>query len=367
MTKPAVELIAVTKRYPTGQLAVSRIDLRIPKGSYCCLLGPSGCGKSTLLRMIAGHESVTEGDVLLNNRNMTNVGPASRGTALMFQNYALFPHMTCLDNVAYPLKVAGMSRSQRVARAQESLASVNMSEYARAFPEQLSGGQQQRIALARALIRKPDIVLLDEPLSALDPFLRLQMRKELKRIQHEMGITFIHVTHSQDEAFALADTIVVMNEGRLQQAGTPQAIFNQPANPFVANFIGGHNIIKAAVAAEDDNAFSLRINESTFEIASADDIAAGSAAETRFSVRFDHIAIVDGAHANALQATVVDVEFQGNHSLIHCQLSDAQPVTVLCRDREAPLAPLYPGKAVALHINPASLNFFTHRTSGGIL
>ncbi len=335
-TKPAVELIAVSKRYASGQLAVSQINLRIPKGSYCCLLGPSGCGKSTLLRMIAGHESVTDGDVLLDNRNVTNHSPAERGTALMFQNYALFPHMTCLDNVAYPLKVAGISKSERLEQAHELLAKVNMSDYANAYPEQLSGGQQQRIALARALIRKPEVVLLDEPLSALDPFLRIQMRKELKRIQHEMGITFIHVTHSQDEAFALADTIVVMSKGELQQVGTPQVIFNKPANPFVANFIGGHNIIKGAIALT------------------------GSPTETAFSVRFDRIDIVDEPKNNTIQAAVMDVEFQGNHSLVHCQLADSQPITVLCRDNEASLSTLYPGKSVHLHVNPASLNLFTH-------
>ena len=142
--KPAVELIAVSKRYPNGQLAVSDIDLRIPQGSYCCLLGPSGCGKSTLLRMIAGHEAVTEGDVLLGNRNVTDLNPASRGTALMFQNYALFPHMSCLDNVAYPLKVAGIAKKERLAQAADMLAKVNMGDFTHTYPEQLSGGQQQR-------------------------------------------------------------------------------------------------------------------------------------------------------------------------------------------------------------------------------
>jgi len=344
-TKPAVELIAVSKRYPNSQLAVSQINLRISKGSYCCLLGPSGCGKSTLLRMIAGHESVTEGDVLLDNRNVTNHSPAERGTALMFQNYALFPHMTCLDNVAYPLKVAGINKSERLQQAHELLAKVNMTDYASAYPEQLSGGQQQRIALARALIRKPEVVLLDEPLSALDPFLRIQMRKELKRIQHEMGITFIHVTHSQDEAFALADTIVVMSKGELQQVGSPQAIFNKPANPFVANFIGGHNIIK-----------NIRKLDNTLITSSLTDIAA----ETAFSVRFDRIDIVEEPEKNTLPAAVMDVEFQGNHSLVHCQLADSQPITVLCRDNETSLATLYSGKPVHLHVNPTAINLFTH-------
>lgn len=361
-TKPAVELIAVSKRYPNGQLAVSQIDLKIAKGSYCCLLGPSGCGKSTLLRMIAGHESVTEGDVLLENRNVTNHSPAERGTALMFQNYALFPHMTCLDNVAYPLKVAGVQKKDRLQQAQDFLNKVNMGDYAHSYPEQLSGGQQQRIALARALIRKPEVVLLDEPLSALDPFLRIQMRKELKRIQHEMGITFIHVTHSQDEAFALADSIVVMSKGQLQQVGTPFEIFNKPANPFVANFIGGHNILKADVATHEAHFCSLQISNADIAIEKAQlgSTIPDESGKADFSVRFDRIEILNEASPQALSATVLDIEFQGNHSLVHCQLNDAQPVTVLCRDADMPSLALNPGKPVHLRVQPTSLNLFNH-------
>src|SRR5580658_8851803 len=249
-----VELVAVTKRYgPT--VAVDRVSLRIPSASYCCLLGPSGCGKTTTLRMIAGHEAASEGDILINGANVTNLPPIKRGTAMMFQSYALFPHLNCIDNVAFSLKMRGVDKATRRAKALEFLQLVAMEPYAQRTPAQLSGGQQQRVALARALITEPQILLLDEPLSALDPFLRVKMRAELKRLQKELGISFVHVTHSQDEAMALADLIVVMNGGRIEQAGTPRDVFNAPRTAFVAQFMGGHNVIatdhgKIAVRAD---------------------------------------------------------------------------------------------------------------------
>jgi putative spermidine/putrescine transport system ATP-binding protein len=192
-----VELVAVTKRYERV-VAVDEISLRIPPASYCCLLGPSGCGKTSTLRMIAGHELVSDGDILIRDRNVTDLPPARRGTAMMFQSYALFPHLNCLDNVAFSLKMRGVGKAERHARAREFLELVEMSDFADRLPAQLSGGQQQRIALARSLITEPEVLLLDEPLSALDPFLRVRMREELKRLQRELGISFIHVTHSQD-------------------------------------------------------------------------------------------------------------------------------------------------------------------------
>jgi putative spermidine/putrescine transport system ATP-binding protein len=237
-----VELVAVTKRYG-ATLAVDDISLRIAPASYCCLLGPSGCGKTSTLRMIAGHEQITEGDVLIRDRNVTDLPPAKRGTAMMFQSYALFPHLNCLDNVAFSLKMRGVGKAARHERAREFLRLVEMQDFADRLPSQLSGGQQQRVALARSLVTEPQVLLLDEPLSALDPFLRGRMREELKRLQRELGITFIHVTHSQDEAMALADMMVVMHEGRIRQVGTPREIFEHPASAFIARFIGGHNVL----------------------------------------------------------------------------------------------------------------------------
>ena len=238
-----VELVAVSKRYG-GATAVDAVTLQIPRGVYCCLLGPSGCGKTTTLRMIAGHEAVSEGDVLVDGRNVTNAPPAGRGTAMMFQSYALFPHLSCLDNVAFGLKMRGVGRAERHARARRGLEMVQMQAYADRMPAQLSGGQQQRVALARALLTEPRVLLLDEPLSALDPFLRGRMRAELKRLQQDLGLTFIHVTHSQEEAMALADLVVVMDGGRIQQAASPREVFDCPATAFVARFIGGHNVLR---------------------------------------------------------------------------------------------------------------------------
>ena len=243
-TAAALELVQLTKQYG-GVTAVDTINLEIPAGSYCCLLGPSGCGKTSTLRMVAGHESVTSGDILVGPKNVTDLPPADRNTAMMFQSYALFPHLSVIDNVAFALKMKGVAKAERHAEARKLLELVDMQPYAARLPAQLSGGQQQRVALARALITSPQILLLDEPLSALDPFLRLRMRTELKKLQRELGISFIQVTHGQDEAMALADIVVLMNGGRIEQHGTPREIFHHPRTEFAAKFIGGHNVIAA--------------------------------------------------------------------------------------------------------------------------
>jgi putative spermidine/putrescine transport system ATP-binding protein len=248
----ALELVQLTKRFGSVT-AVDAINLKIPSGSYCCLLGPSGCGKTSTLRMIAGHETATSGDIIVGPKNVTNLPPAERSTAMMFQSYALFPHLSVIDNVAFALKMKGIAKAARHAEARKLLELVDMQAYAARLPAQLSGGQQQRVALARALITSPQILLLDEPLSALDPFLRLRMRTELKKLQRELGISFIHVTHGQDEAMALADSVVLMNGGRIEQQGSPREIFNHPRTEFTAKFIGGHNVI-----AVGDATFAVR-------------------------------------------------------------------------------------------------------------
>ena len=235
-------LTDVSKRFG-DTTAVDNFSEHFEAGQYVCLLGPSGCGKSTTLRMIAGHESVTSGDITLEGKSIKKLRPAKRGTAMMFQSYALFPHLNVLDNVAFSLKMKGVDTTQRNKKAHELLELVHMDEFANRLPDQLSGGQQQRVALARSLITEPSLLLLDEPLSALDPFLRVRMRAELSRLQRELGITFIHVTHSQDEAMALSDKIVLMNNSVIEQAGTPMDVFNKPETEFVARFMGGHNII----------------------------------------------------------------------------------------------------------------------------
>jgi putative spermidine/putrescine transport system ATP-binding protein len=264
-----LELVHVTKRYGTT-VAVDAIDLRVPAASYCCLLGPSGCGKSSTLRMIAGHESASEGDILIGSVNVTDLPPAKRGTSMMFQSYALFPHLTCLDNVAFSLKMRGVEKVSRRKTAMEFLELVAMESFAQRVPSQLSGGQQQRVALARSLITRPQILLLDEPLSALDPFLRVRMRGELRRLQTQLGIPFVHVTHGQDEALALADLVVVMNKGRIEQAGSAREVFERPSTEFVARFLGGHNVIATpagpiAVRSDRTNLTASGSNESRLE------------------------------------------------------------------------------------------------------
>jgi putative spermidine/putrescine transport system ATP-binding protein len=289
-----LELVKVTKRYGRT-VAVDGIDLKIPAGTYCCLLGPSGCGKTSTLRMVAGHEAVSDGDVILGPTNVTDRPPAKRGTAMMFQSYALFPHLSVTDNVAFSLKMRGVAKAVRRAKAAELLALVAMEAYAERLPGQLSGGQQQRVALARALITQPQILLLDEPLSALDPFLRIKMRAELKRLQAELGISFIHVTHSQEEAMALADLAVVMNGGRIEQAGPPQELFARPATEFVARFIGGHNVVRLGGGLATLRADRLRLSK------------------------------VNGAGlpAGAVEAVVQGVEYQGTtvHVAFACDLA----------------------------------------------
>ena len=280
MNKPEnLEFAILTKKYG-DTIAVDKINLKIPSGTYCCFLGPSGCGKTSTLRMIAGHEDISGGDILLGSNIINNLPPAKRGTAMMFQNYALFPHLSCLDNVAFALKMRGIKKIERINQSLEMLKLVQMDDFADRFPNQLSGGQQQRVALARALITNPSILLLDEPLSALDPFLRIKMRSELKTLQKKLGISFIHVTHSQDEAMALADMIVVMNKGKIEQVGDPYEVFNKPKNEFIANFVGGHNVI--------------------------------SKNNKHYSIRMDHINVnFDKKNKNTHSMKVNEIEFQG--------------------------------------------------------
>ncbi len=314
MIGSGLEIAFLTKLYGST-VAVDRLDLKVPANSYCCLLGPSGCGKTSTLRLVAGHETPSSGDIIIGGRNVTDLPPAKRGTAMMFQNYALFPHLNALDNVAFSLKMRGVARMKRRGSAIEMLKLVDMAEFAERLPSQLSGGQQQRVALARALITQPQILLLDEPLSALDPFLRLKVRTELKRLQKELAICFLHVTHSQDEAMALADLIVVMNHGRIEQAGTPRSVFNAPRTPFVAQFMGGHNVI----ATENG----------------------------KIAVRADRLRLRPSGHQR-LAAVVRVVEYQGTHVQVLLAARGAGELTARLNESEFDLAPVHPGQQVAV-------------------
>ncbi|MEM7062175.1 MAG: ABC transporter ATP-binding protein [Cyanobacteria bacterium P01_B01_bin.77] len=241
-----VAMRSVTKRYGSFT-AIENMTLDILAGAYCCLLGPSGCGKTTALRMIAGHEDVTKGEVFIGEQNVTQLPAAKRNTAMMFQNYALFPHKTIWQNVEFGLKMKKVNKAERSERVGEILELVGLSHTADRRPHMLSGGQQQRIALARALVNRPQVLMLDEPLSALDENLRVRMRGELKKIQQQFGLTFIQVTHHVEEAFSLSDQVVVMNHGHIDQVATPAELFTTPASQFVAKFIGDNNIFAGKV------------------------------------------------------------------------------------------------------------------------
>jgi|FEC22Drversion2_1045045.scaffolds.fasta_scaffold00632_1 putative spermidine/putrescine transport system ATP-binding protein len=332
-TKPDVELVAVTKRYGET-LAVDNVSLKIPAGSYCCLLGPSGCGKTTTLRMIAGHEEATDGDIILGSDNITHLPPAARGTAMMFQSYALFPHLDCTDNVAFSLRMRGVDKDKRRAQALEMLKRVQMEPFAGRLPAQLSGGQQQRVALARALITDPQVLLLDEPLSALDPFLRVKMREELKALQTRLGISFIHVTHSQDEAMALADLVVVMNHGKIEQAATAREVFNKPASAFVARFIGGHNVLPAAVARAKGEASFV-------------------------AIRADRITVQPGnapVDATSLSGVTRSVEYLGSTVQVGVDVAGLETLSAVVPEARFDANPVAPGQPVVLSWTPKDVH-----------
>src|SRR5947208_9915660 len=239
---PDVRLEKVTKRFD-DVVAVDELTLEVPRGSFFALLGPSGCGKTTTLRMIGGFEEPTEGTIYLGDRAVTGLPPYKRDVNTVFQSYALFPHLTIFENVAFGLRRKRIRGGQLTGQVEEMLRIVGLAGYGARRPRQLSGGQQQRVALARALVNRPRVLLLDEPLGALDLKLRKEMQLELKRIQHEMGFTFVHVTHDQEEAMTMADWIVVMNGGHIEQLGEPADLYEHPRSAFVANFLGVSNLL----------------------------------------------------------------------------------------------------------------------------
>jgi putative spermidine/putrescine transport system ATP-binding protein len=243
----SIELAGIVKSYDGITRVVDGVNLKIPDGAYCCFLGPSGCGKTTILRMIAGHEDPSDGEILIGGERVVGLAPVERRTAMMFQSYALFPHLDVRDNIAFALRVRGLSIAERRKAADAMIEKVRLTEMADRLPAQLSGGQQQRVALARAAITGPKVLLLDEPLSALDEQLRVQMRQELSRMQRDLGITFIHVTHTQLEAIAIADMVVVMEKGKIKQAGPARDVYDQPRDRYVAEFLGGQNVLSGKV------------------------------------------------------------------------------------------------------------------------
>ena len=266
--------------FPGGTLAVDDVNLHVDHGEYVVLLGPSGCGKTTTLRMIGGHEYPTEGDIVLDGQSLVDLPPHKRPTTTVFQHFALFPHRTVLDNVAFGLKMHGVPARTSAGSARiEALEMVGLSELADRKPRALSGGQQQRVALARVLVTKPKALLLDEPLGDLDRLLQLRMRVELRNLQRQLGLMFIHVTHNQEEALSMADRIVVMNDARIQQIADPLTIATRPATELVARFMGDNNIIRGKVAERDGDRLVVEDEHRCASASSVGDRAAPAVGE----------------------------------------------------------------------------------------
>lgn len=302
--KHLIELIGVTKEYD-GSVALDNVNLYIKDGEFLTLLGPSGCGKTTMLRLIAGFIMPTKGRIEMDGQNIASIPPYRRRVNTVFQKYALFPHLNVHDNIAFGLKIQKMDKALIDEKVEKMLELVNLKGYGKRSIDQLSGGQQQRIAIARALVNEPQILLLDEPLGALDLKLRKEMQVELKRMQQKLGITFVYVTHDQEEALTMSDTIVVMKDGLIQQIGTPIDIYNEPKNPFVADFIGESNILPGIMLQD----YRLKINGLAFQCV---DAGFGKNTEVDVVVRPEDIDIVPASEGR-IRGKVVSVVFMGVH------------------------------------------------------
>jgi len=314
----SVEIVGVTKRFGSFT-AVNDVSLTIRRGEFFSLLGPSGCGKTTLLRMIAGFEQPEMGKLLLHGEDITRLPPNERKVNTIFQSYALFPHMTLWDNIAYGLRIARRSRQEIKAEVEKMLALIQMEEHAYKKPDQISGGQKQRVAIARALINKPQVLLLDEPLAALDLKLRQRMLIELDNIHDEVGITFIYVTHDQGEAMSLSDRIAVMNKGRIEQIGRPGEIYEAPRSSFVAAFIGDTNFFEGVVREEIDADYNRTFVEGLGEVVCFNDKNIQVNAPIHLSVRPEKFRISrdqpePNPKFNVLEGVVEDIVYLGSHT-----------------------------------------------------
>ena len=335
---PAVRVENARKTYG-ATVALDRVDLAVERGSFFTLLGPSGCGKTTLLRLIAGFETPTEGRVLIGGADVTALPPFRRPVNTVFQSYALFPHLSVERNVAFGLEMQG--RKDAKARAREMLDLVRLADFADRRPAQLSGGQQQRVALARALAPAPEVLLLDEPLSALDLKLRREMQRELKRLQHETGITFVFVTHDQEEALTMSDRIAVMSGGRVLQTGTPREVYDAPASRFVAGFIGETNVIEGRVEGG-----RAHLPGGSLPLPGAPEGPA------TFAVRPERVALAPAGASDALPVTLAAATYHGADLTAHLRLADG---TEIAARLPAHADPGPPGTAHALAFAPGAL------------
>src|ERR1700704_585965 len=315
-----LDLINLTKEFTGGVVAVDDVNLHVDHGEYVVLLGPSGCGKTTTLRMIGGHEYPTGGDIVLDGKSLVDLPPHKRPTTTVFQHFALFPHRSVLDNVSFGLKMDKMPKDARRARALEALEMVGLTELASRKPRALSGGQQQRVALARVLVTKPKALLLDEPLGDLDRLLQLRMRVELRNLQRQLGLMFIHVTHNQEEALSMADRIVVMNDARIQQIADPLTIATKPETELVARFMGDNNIIRGRVVERSGDRFVIEGEHDVRAsvVAPGDGRAVGD--EALVSVRAAAVEVdanAAAARANSVECEIIFVEFLGDLVKLH--------------------------------------------------
>ncbi len=342
-----VKLESLVKRFG-DVVAVDGIDVHMPPGEFFTLVGPSGCGKTTTLRMIAGFERPTSGRILLDGVDVAQTPPHKRNVNTVFQSYALFPHLSVADNVAFGLKYKRVTKDERRKQVAEMLELVRLSGFENRKPGQLSGGQQQRVALARALILRPRVLLLDEPLGALDARLRKDLQVELKTLQTEVGVTFVFVTHDQEEALTMSDRVAVMNNGRVEQAGSPQSIYEEPATLFVADFLGVSNLIAAEATATDNGCCTLRVGDRTLR---ADQGAVESRGEVKAMIRPERVRVeTHGSEGpNRLPGMVEHVVFLGSFRELHVRIVGGSVIKAIAPN-DGDALPYEQGSPVALHL-----------------
>lgn len=348
------------KKY--GSLTViPDLSVKIANGEFFTLLGPSGCGKTTLLRMVAGFNSIEGGSFRFNDKEINSMEPGKRGIGMVFQNYAIFPNLTVRKNVEFGLKYRNMPKSRMREEADKFMKLVHVDEYAERMPEQLSGGQQQRIALARALVIEPDVLLMDEPLSNLDAKLRVEMRTVIKRIQHEVGITTIYVTHDQEEAMAISDRIAVMKDGVIHHCGRPDNIYQRPADVFVATFIGKTNLLAGQMSEENGQAYITVCGSGRIPFHTIRPDAVGSR-DVILSIRPEEFKVWrDGETPEGLRATIRDSVFLGPNTHYFAQLENGEEVEIIQESEIDSM--IRPGSSILLTINAGKANVFDKETS----
>jgi spermidine/putrescine transport system ATP-binding protein len=339
-----------------GRRVLDRLNLEVQRGEFFAVLGPSGCGKTTTLRLIAGLEYPTSGEIRINGQPMGSVPPYRRDVNTVFQNYALFPHLTVFRNIAFGLEMQRLDKQRIAARVADAIALVRLAGFEDRYPHQLSGGQQQRVALARALVRAPSVLLLDEPLGALDPQLRKAMQLELKRLQRRLGMSFIYVTHDQEEALSMADRMGVMHEGRIAQVGPPVELYERPETYFVASFLGETNFLTGRVAGREAGMVCVQVGQTLLRICEGERAWAGIGQAVTVAVRPERIVLRAEPSAeghNSLPASVEELIYRGGDVLYLVRLDDAHGLTV--RQPSAGLEPqLRPGQRVFACFAPHS-------------